>query len=1598
MHIEQKLLNEYENNPELIGGAFATLLPLGFTKSDLGKGGTLPKKLVRTWLLSHDRRFATHRNFNHFIFNQNIRHETNLKVSMRVKGNDERTRKLTKIVNEHDFEERLRIAVDNPTGEEARRISKSVLPFLKIVGSKVKWSSMERSNTLTHLYAMNQFFGLSFLFVTLSPSMRNSPLALRLCYCSEDKEFVLPDLVTRTKLIANDPVVAARIFHRVVYGFFEIICGMPLCHFTGRKTNIDRLLSNSQDGYIGVFGKLKAVYAVTEDQTGGSLHMHGQLFGMLDQRVLTRWIHDKGFRNDVCNFIDAIVTTEIPDAILQESQHSDRTTPVASQPYPTVEELSLDSAFCRLRLNSHRHSFTCWKGECVTCRMAYPRQLAQRTYVTEVIPDTNITNDLVPVRRYPTDSNGDEKISDPPSPTRTSPVDTPDERILVSGLRRTSKVEQNQSESNPLTTALLRCNTSIQPTIAPTQARNAVFYSSKYCSKNPYKLSSTLSFLYTAQLALRNYGSVADDAGSPTRTTKCLMQKVLHKAGHIEVADQQAAAANLGYDSFFSSHKFCYVFIWDAVKRFRGLKKQNPSPNDDSDSEEFASVLEVDEEGNFFSITQFEKYIYKSSAFSYMSLLDYACCITHVQSRKKNNYLEINSKVGRKSLKRYPFEGSGCTFPETLTQTVSTTLKVPIIAGAPPPAHPGEKPVDGSDDDIKVWEKNARIFVEFYALLFLPFDEEMNPRDPTMPDLPVLPWNRDTSWDNFTTILRSWDVDTCGTGDTRMWYKRSTYRYFHNLVNSFKQPKLTRVLLAKWRSLSADKRTNLNEVRNASETASTGEVWNKYSSDEDGDDLDDTVVLLEILRDNFGASRKKLSRSEQLQLKVDSFLDQRTRSLIELTDALTVDSEGGDEKVSIEAYQLSTQPYTVMSIEECTKVNSMIKKGDNMDEVVDNDEFGDEDHDGNIVAYQSFVAEEKVVLGSDNSDSSEKKLTPKQRLCVEEMRKEMQKGQMLVFVHGPPGSGKTTTARLLVSENDLEVVFSGTTGTASAQHKARTINSLLHLGRSIEDFDASNQRISPEVKNKIRCNFGDARILVIDEISMLNVVMLALIDLRLRQCFDSEKLFGGIHIILMGDMFQFPPIGRKLNKPALYQAAVLCSRNRKLPNNSYRTGANLFMKFRLLPLKEQKRADADFARFLKPLRDTSREHPVTRDWVKKLRTLTATDIQDDPSWAFATIATTGNDERMAITRAQIKRFGWVRNEPVLRWICPVRSGKVGRDSVYANLEVDTSLLKGKYSYLCCFFVRGAKCVLSENLCTSLGYAKGTQGVLDSVIWDPDDGEVPMIERLPKGEVTTVRQPKFILVRVKEKLIPIGYCNGRFKCKVKQKIRFINFRMHPVDLLFAVTYHKLQGVTLDKLILAINKHPNYRLRLVLSSLYVGISRVHKLEEVRVLPYTAEDVDYLITLKLDNLLKDWMNNYTKGGHWKYDGFKEFERKMLEQTILDLGLVDDLSSLTIDDCRDYLSKLDIIATGSKVTELRSALRERYLEGRRLLNADNGILLVRRRTALYKQLKNIGDFTKLSLQRLRFYGKRLGISMVGKMGKQRLITALRNFEGSST
>ncbi len=66
-----------------------------------------------------------------------------------------------------------------------------------------------------------------------------------------------------------------------------------------------------------------------------------------------------------------------------------------------------------------------------------------------------------------------------------------------------------------------------------------------------------------------------------------------------------------------------------------------------------------------------------------------------------------------------------------------------------------------------------------------------------------------------------------------------------------------------------------------------------------------------------------------------------------------------------------------------------------------------------------------------------------------------------------------------------------------------------------------------------------------------------------------------------------------------------------------------------------------------------------------------------------------------------------------------------------------------------YFVRGAKCVLTENLETKLGLGKGTEGIYVDVVWE-DEKKRKDLDKLPIGEVTQVEQPDYIIIRIDEK--------------------------------------------------------------------------------------------------------------------------------------------------------------------------------------------------------------------------------------------------------
>jgi hypothetical protein len=232
-------------------------------------------------------------------------------------------------------------------------------------------------------------------------------------------------------------------------------------------------------------------------------------------------------------------------------------------------------------------------------------------------------------------------------------------------------------------------------------------------------------------------------------------------------------------------------------------------------------------------------------------------------------------------------------------------------------------------------------------------------------------------------------------------------------------------------------------------------------------------------------------------------------------------------------------------------------------------------------------------------------LTDNQDDVVKRIKSIIANGQMISFLQVVSGARKTMTAKELAIELGLKVFFAGTTSTAAALFKSVTINVLLKLGRSVNDFTYTN--ICYANKQKILDNLRGIQLLAIDEASMLTPVTLSRINLHLRLSLEADLPFGGIHILLIGDFFQFPPVAPGLPKPSLYQAAVLCARGLRLPNDAYRTGAHLFTKFKLLILDEQIRADEEYDGWLSDLRDTNVDYPITDGWLSKLNILSVDD-------------------------------------------------------------------------------------------------------------------------------------------------------------------------------------------------------------------------------------------------------------------------------------------------------------------------------------------------------------------------------------------------------
>lgn len=130
---------------------------------------------------------------------------------------------------------------------------------------------------------------------------------------------------------------------------------------------------------------------------------------------------------------------------------------------------------------------------------------------------------------------------------------------------------------------------------------------------------------------------------------------------------------------------------------------------------------------------------------------------------------------------------------------------------------------------------------------------------------------------------------------------------------------------------------------------------------------------------------------------------------------------------------------------------------------------------------------------------------------------ELEESNQNYFITGKAGTGKSTLLNLFKKTSQKKVVVLAPTGIAALNVRGQTIHSFFGFPpRMLQGKD-----LQKRPRNQV---FKKVETIIIDEISMVRADMLDGIDIFLRNNRGVQRPFGGVQMIFFGDLFQLPPI------------------------------------------------------------------------------------------------------------------------------------------------------------------------------------------------------------------------------------------------------------------------------------------------------------------------------------------------------------------------------------------------------------------------------------------------------------------------------------------
>ena len=376
-----------------------------------------------------------------------------------------------------------------------------------------------------------------------------------------------------------------------------------------------------------------------------------------------------------------------------------------------------------------------------------------------------------------------------------------------------------------------------------------------------------------------------------------------------------------------------------------------------------------------------------------------------------------------------------------------------------------------------------------------------------------------------------------------------------------------------------------------------------------------------------------------------------------------------------------------------------------------------------------------------------------------------------LFLTGRAGTGKTTMLRKFLAGAGEKAIVLAPTGVAAMNAGGQTIHSFFKFPpRLIEPTDIKRLRSTRLVKA--------IDTMIIDEISMVRSDMLDAIDKSLKLNRASKRPFGGVRMILSGDLHQLPPVVSGQEAPIL----------RERYGGSYFFNAPAFKdaEFSLLALKHVfRQAEPRFLALLGALR-TGR---VTPNDEAVLRGLVSTRSAVEASETHV-VLTPNNANAYRINQARLEGLN-TRSQTFEADV----QGQF--DEKAYPTEADLELKKG------------ARVMLIKNdpegrwVNGSLATVEGFKG--DNV-WVELDGHIHEIEPAAWEKYKYTLDPE--------------------SKKVSREV-VGTFKQVPLRLAYAVTIHKAQGLTLDKVFIDFDRG-----MFAHGQAYVAFSRARTLEGLEI----------------------------------------------------------------------------------------------------------------------------------------------------------------------